>query len=120
MEDRIFRMNPCSTGEPRAARAQGESTCFSLLVDECKAAPDVMRKRLWLETLQGVMTENRKIVGGDSRQLIYVPMGGGGSQAASAPLLTPDVLSPAITTPDSANDTRPSRTPRPSREEDQR
>jgi modulator of FtsH protease HflK len=101
------------------ARAQGDAQRFSLLVDQYKSAPDVTRKRLWLETVQDVLTENHKIVGGDSRQLIYVPMAGkGGSQAANAPSLTPDVLSPTVTATEPVN--RPSRTSRPSREEDRR
>jgi membrane protease subunit HflK len=55
-------------------RAQGDGDRFSMVVDAYKAAPDVTRKRLWLETMQEVLGGNRKIVGGDSRQLIYVPM----------------------------------------------
>ncbi|GAB3388806.1 FtsH protease activity modulator HflK [Lysobacter fragariae] len=101
------------------ARASGDATRFSLLVDQYKAAPDVTRKRLWLETVQDVLVQNRKIVGGDSRQLIYVPMGGKGSQpaasSAGAPLLTPDVLAPTMATP--PNESRPSRPSRPDREE---
>ena len=45
------------------ARATGDAERFSLLVDQYKGAPDVTRKRLWLETLQEVLTQNRKIVG---------------------------------------------------------
>ena len=40
-------------------------TRFSLLVDQYKAAPEVTRKRLWLETVQEVLADNRKIIGGD-------------------------------------------------------
>ncbi|QNP40060.1 FtsH protease activity modulator HflK [Lysobacter solisilvae (ex Woo and Kim 2020)] len=104
------------------ARASGDATRFSLLVDQYKSAPDVTRKRLWLETLQGVLAENRTIVGGDSRQLIYVPMGDKRPppSAASAPLLTPDVLSPAVNADASNEPGRPSRGSRPTREEDRR
>lgn len=56
------------------ARAEGEATHFSLLVDQYKNAPDVTRKRMWLDTVQDVLSQNRKIVGGDSRQVLYVPM----------------------------------------------
>lgn len=103
------------------ARATGDATRFSLLVDEYKAAPEVTRKRLWLETIQGVLADNRKIVGGDSRQLIYVPMDDKrGTQAtANAPLLNPEVLSPAVSA-DSNDPARPSRSTRPTREEDRR
>ena len=57
------------------AKATGDATRFSLLLDEYRNAPEVTRKRLWLDTVQQVLADNRKVVGGDSRQLIYVPMG---------------------------------------------
>ncbi len=53
------------------------------------------RKRLWLETVERVLAENRKVVGGDGRQLIYVPMPGQPGAAPSAPpVLPPDVVVP--------------------------
>ncbi len=85
------------------SRAEGDADRFSLLVDAYKDAPEVTRKRLWLETVQEVLSGNRKVVGGDSRQLIYVPMdpakGATGPSASSAntssaPLLTPEILAP--------------------------
>lgn len=104
------------------ARAQGDAIRFSLLVDQYKSAPEVTRKRLWLDTVQKVLADNRKIVGGDSRQLIYVPMDDrrdASTTASNPPLLTPEVLSPAITS-DSNDPARPSRSSRPTREEDRR
>ena len=104
------------------AQAQGDADRFSMLVDEYKDAPAVTRKRLWLETVEEVLAGNRKIVGGDSRQLIYVPMEGqGGTSSGQAPLLTPEVLAPEVVsnptaTSDSTN-TRSGRTPRTGREE---
>ena len=103
------------------ARAQGDAERFSLLVEQYRAAPEVTRKRLWLETLQKVLGQNRTIVGGDSRQLIYVPMEsktGTAGAAPNAPVLTPDVLSPAVNAEPS--EPRPSRGSRPGREEDRR
>ena len=88
--------------------ATGDATRFTLLLDEYKDAPEVTRKRLWLETVQQVLAGNRTIVGGDGKQLIYVPMPGTGSTGATAPLLTPEIIAPAV-------DTTPS-TPRPIRE----
>jgi modulator of FtsH protease HflK len=95
------------------ARASGDAQRFTLLVDEYRNAPEVTRKRLWLETVQEVLAENRKIVGGDGRQLIYVPMAGqGGGQQPQQPLLTPDIISPPV----SAETPAPARaTPRPTR-----
>ncbi len=90
------------------SRAEGDADRFSMLVEQYKIAPEVTRKRLWLETVQQVLSDNRKIVGGDSRQLIYVPMDGAGSGSgrtssssagtSSAPLMTPEMLSPDTST----------------------
>nr|WP_295374476.1 FtsH protease activity modulator HflK [Pseudoxanthomonas sp.] len=80
------------------ARAQGDADRFSLLQEQYKNAPDVTRKRLWLETVEQVLQQNnRKVVGGDSRQLIYLPMpaqAGANNRAAPAP--TPEVVMPAV------------------------
>lgn len=101
------------------ARADGDATRFSLLVDQYKAAPEVTRKRLWLDTLQEVLAGNRKIIGGDSRQLIYVPMPDkrGAPAAAGTPLLTPELLTPTITT-EPGDSGRTGRTPRPAGREE--
>ena len=82
------------------ARATGDATRFSLLVEQYKAAPDVTRKRLWLDTVQQVLAENRTVVGGDGRQLIYVPMHGGkapaGATTAPPATLAPELISPTV------------------------
>ena len=80
------------------ARATGDAQRFSLLVEQYKAAPEVTRKRLWLETVQQVLAGNRKVVGGDGRQLIYVPMQGATTTAPAAPTqaLLPELVSPAV------------------------
>src|SRR5690606_25981176 len=99
--------------EAMVARATGDADRFSLLVDAYRNAPEVTRKRLWLETVQQVLADNRTVVGGDGRQLIYVPMAGQGG-ATSPPLLTPDIVSPPV----SAEEPRPAparNTPRPVR-----
>ncbi|MGH8078050.1 MAG: FtsH protease activity modulator HflK, partial [Lysobacter sp.] len=96
-------------------RAQGDGDRFSLVVDAYRTAPDVTRKRLWLETVQEVLAGNRKIVGGDSRQLLYVPMA---EKAGTKPagngtaLLAPELLAPAVTASAEA-DARVGRTARP-------
>jgi modulator of FtsH protease HflK len=86
------------------ARATGDSQRFTLLVEQYRGAPDVTRKRLWLETVQEVLANNRKVVGGDGRQLLYMPVSpgrGGASQAA--PALPPEVIAPTVTaTPETA------------------
>ena len=84
------------------ARATGDAERFSLLVAEYRNAPEVTRKRLWLETLQDVIAKNRRIVGGDGRQLIYVPMTGQGGGTNQPPVLPQEIISPPVSsTPDS-------------------
>jgi membrane protease subunit HflK len=88
------------------ARATGDAQRFTLLVDQYRNAPDVTRKRLWLETVQEVLANNRKVIGGDSRQLLYLPMsparGSGGQQASAPAALPPELIAPTVTsTPES-------------------
>lgn len=97
------------------ARATGDANRFSLLLDAYRNAPEVTRKRLWLETVEDVLAENRKVVGGDGRQLIYVPMQGGQGGAVPSPMLTPELIGPTVNA--TSDDTsRTERTPRPTRE----
>ena len=98
------------------ARATGDGERFTLLVGEYRNAPEVTRKRLWLETVQDVLADNRKVVGGDGRQLIYVPMPGqSGSGSAGPSVLPQEILSPTVTATETAPAPR-SATPRPTRE----
>ena len=93
------------------AKATGDATRFSLLLDEYRNAPEVTRKRLWLDTVQQVLADNRKVVGGDSRQLIYVPMGDAQAPAAPAGALPAEVVMPQVeSTPSGARSSV--RTPR--------
>ncbi|MGE8246601.1 MAG: FtsH protease activity modulator HflK [Stenotrophomonas maltophilia] len=79
------------------AKAEGDASRFSLLQVQYKDAPEVTRKRLWLETVQKVLSENRKIIGGDGRQLIYVPMPGDNRTSTNAaPAVTPEVMLPSL------------------------
>ncbi len=100
------------------ARATGDSTRFSLLVDEYRNAPDVTRKRLWLDTVQQVLAGNRKVVGGDSRQLIYVPMGNAAPANAQPPagVIPTEVLPQVESTPSSSRNS--ARSPRPAGREE--
>jgi len=94
------------------AKATGDATRFTLLLDEYRGAPEVTRKRLWLDTVQKVLADNRKVVGADSRQLIYVPMGQAQTPAALPSGAIPaEVVMPQVeSTPSSARNSV--RTPR--------
>jgi modulator of FtsH protease HflK len=57
----------------RIARAQGDAERFNLILKEYKAAPDVTRRRLWLETMEDILhTSNKVIDGSDGRSVINI------------------------------------------------
>ena len=78
------------------AKANGDAQRFALLQAQYRNAPEVTRKRLWLETVQEVLKENRKVIGGDGKQLIYVPMPADAGKVPAQPAVTPEVIAPAI------------------------
>jgi membrane protease subunit HflK len=59
----------------RVARANGDAARFDLILKEYKAAPDVTRRRLWLETVENVVSNNSKVLDGSGgRNVIYLPL----------------------------------------------
>ncbi|MHB8679099.1 MAG: FtsH protease activity modulator HflK [Rudaea sp.] len=57
------------------ATATGDAQRFSLVDTQYKAAPEVTRKRLYLETMQQVLGGNLKIVdSGNGKNLLYLPL----------------------------------------------
>ncbi|ALS95608.1 FtsH protease activity modulator HflK [Xanthomonas oryzae] len=66
------------------SKAEGDADRFTLLQAQYVGAPEVTRKRLWLETVQKVLSENRKVIGSDGRQVIYVPLPADASKPATA------------------------------------
>jgi membrane protease subunit HflK len=67
------------------ARAEGDASRFALLVEQYRKAPAITRKRLYLDTMQGVLADNRKVVVSDrnGNNILYLPMDQG--RAATAP-----------------------------------
>ncbi|APO96810.1 FtsH protease activity modulator HflK [Xanthomonas vesicatoria] len=65
------------------SKAEGDADRFTLLQEQYVGAPEVTRKRLWLETVQKVLSENRKVIGSDGRQVIYVPLPADSGKAAN-------------------------------------
>ncbi|EIL99382.1 protease modulator HflK [Rhodanobacter thiooxydans] len=58
----------------RVARATGDAARFELLLKQYKAAPEVTRKRLWLETMEKVMAKNPRVIdGSNGRNIINLP-----------------------------------------------
>jgi len=69
----------------RIARAQGDAERFDLLLKEYKAAPEVTRKRLWLETMEQVLAANPKVIDGSGgRNIINLPSARGATTATAA------------------------------------
>ena len=69
----------------RIARAQGDTARFDLLLKEYKAAPEVTRRRLWLETMEQVMADNPKVIDSTGgRNIINLPFGSAGATAPAA------------------------------------
>jgi membrane protease subunit HflK len=69
------------------ATATGDAQRFMLIDAQYKAAPEVTRKRLYLETMQDVMGGNLKVIdSGNGKNLIYLPLDKlkGGLDAATA------------------------------------
>ena len=59
----------------RVARATGDAARFELILKEYRAAPDVTRRRLWLETMEDVMSGTSKVLDGtNGRNMIYLPL----------------------------------------------
>lgn len=61
------------------ARADGDAERFALLAAEYRQAPEVTRQRLYLETMQDVLSRNRKVYAGDGGNVLYLPMDGSGA-----------------------------------------
>ncbi|MEJ6655491.1 MAG: FtsH protease activity modulator HflK [Pseudomonas sp.] len=73
------------------ARAEGEAKRFNLLIAEYRQAPEVMRERMFIESMQEVLSNTSKImVSGDgSSNLLYLPIDklmqqGSGSSSSSS------------------------------------
>lgn len=80
--------------EAVVARAEGEAQRFELLLAEYRKAPEVTRKRLYLETVQQVLATNPRIIAGaDGNTLLLQPTTQGGAAATPADPATPPLLS---------------------------
>lgn len=76
----------------RVARAQGDAQRFTLIEAEYRAAPEVTRERLYLETLQQVVAETPNVIDlSAGKNLLYLPV----SPAAKAAPTVADPVVPA-------------------------
>jgi len=68
--------------EASVAKATGDASRFRQLADEYQKSPEVTRKRLYLETMQDVMTRNPKIIS-EKGNIFYLPAPGTNAPAAA-------------------------------------
>lgn len=62
--------------ESVVAKAEGDARRFTLLAEQYRAAPEVTRKRLYLETMQDVLSKSPKILidGDKGNNMLYLPL----------------------------------------------
>jgi membrane protease subunit HflK len=85
----------------RIARAEGDTARFDLMLKQYQAAPEVTRKRLWLETLEQVMADNPKVIdGSDGRNIINLPA----QQGAAATAANADASATGVVVPAASSD----------------
>ncbi|MEJ2534614.1 MAG: FtsH protease activity modulator HflK [Gammaproteobacteria bacterium] len=94
------------------ALAVGEADRFKLLLDEYRLAPEVTRKRLYLQAVEGVLSDSKKVLldVDASGNVLYLPLDGLAGGASSAPSRVPPMVAPENSP--AGNSDRASRTPR--------
>ncbi|MEH6564997.1 MAG: FtsH protease activity modulator HflK [Halopseudomonas sp.] len=89
------------------ARAEGEAKRFELLVEQYRVAPDVLRERMYIDTMQDVMSSTSKILvsGGEgNNNLLYLPLDKLMQQSSSASGASGN-STPTVTQSDSSRST---------------
>ena len=77
--------------EAVVARAEGEAQRFDLLLAEYRKAPEVTRKRLYLETVQYVLSRNPRVMASDDGNTLLLQLPS--STTAAGTTTTPNLLS---------------------------
>jgi len=88
------------------AKAEGDARRFTLLVEQYRKAPEVTRKRLYLETMQEVLSANQKVLAGRNNNILYLPLNGAQAPSAVPPATQ---LPPVKSTAPAAEEERPDR-----------
>lgn len=76
------------------AKAQGDASRFVNLANEYKKAPEVTRERLYLDTMEQVMTGSKKIMmdTNSGNNMFYLPITNDGGAVPPPPALSPEKL----------------------------
>ncbi|MGC1550466.1 MAG: FtsH protease activity modulator HflK [Rhodanobacter sp.] len=92
----------------RIAHAQGDTERFNLILKQYKAAPEVTRRRLWLETMERVLTNTPKVVDGtDGRNIINLSPGSASSSSTGASNVGAVMQSATTTSDDASKEKQP-------------
>ncbi len=83
------------------AKAEGDAQRFRLLVEQYRKAPEVTRKRLYLDTMQQVVASNPKIIAGRGNTILYTPATGSPPVGGAAPSVPVTQLPGVTATPSS-------------------
>ena len=71
------------------AKATGDAQRFSLIESQYRTAPEVTRKRLYLDTMQQVLGHSQKVVdSGNGKNILYLPLDKMKADAAAAAAAT--------------------------------
>ena len=114
--DRV-RLEAKAYKEQVVARAEGDARRFTQLLEEYRKAPDIMRERLYLDTMQTVLKATSKVVAdgktGNNLTLLPLdklfdkarsgPVGAAAGAPAAAPVATPAEPARAATDPTPSN-----------------
>jgi len=73
------------------ALAEGEASRFTQVLDEYRLAPDVTRKRMYLETMENVLARNKKVFLDveSSGNILYLPLDQSGSGLNPSNIMPP-------------------------------
>jgi membrane protease subunit HflK len=94
------------------ALAEGEAQRFLLLLAEYQKAPEITRKRLYLQTMENVFGRSRKVLldADSSGNILYLPLdqlsSGKTGPTVMPPIGTPDTSAPGIDSPSPSRDSR--------------
>ncbi len=102
------------------AAAQGNAQRFALLDEQYRKAPEVTRRRLYLETIEDVLKAVPKVVAGRGTNTIYLtpPRGGDAAAGAAGDASSQAVTLPAVTASAAASSDDSTRPARPDRSDD--
>ena len=78
------------------ALAEGEAQRFTLMLKEYQRAPEITRKRLYLQAMENVFSRSQKVLldADSSGNIFYLPLDQLGVNGKSGKALLPPVMSP--------------------------